>query len=631
MIAANAVFISDQKMDLSSHGIDCISFNEAPSYLARNHPSVIGTQSQMQNFAQVKNLLEQEKNKNTHKRFLIVNTDLDAEHLVQLHNSLKNMWVIEQNTAQPLHTFFEQALDQFYELEQGKKLVELVNEKNDELKRLMLQLEEKVESRQQLLESTKQKNTRARQRLELLKKTLVQIYPATSIHEIEHGISETLKKEFSISWVSIRLASQSNLSEKKDEIKFFQVPLKLDQKDFGHLLFFKEKNEPFDSKEKRFLTQVAEAASMSIERIFQYEKSQELKRQWETTFDAISDPICLTDIDFNILRVNAQFLKKIRATHEREPIGQKCYESLFQRSQPCEGCDRGKAFKIRNIKNNKSSDVYEVYSNNLGSTDQAVFFQMYRDITQDLNLQRQVIESAKMAELGTISSSIAHELNNPIGGMLNFVQLMKMDLTSEENYYSDILEIEKGIFKCKNIVKNLLGFSRKSFHADLASVNLNEVIEQAIKITELKTRSIGITIKYQPPTEDFILPGRYNLLTHAVRNILQNSEESLIEKRKNQKKFSGQIDITLESNSEQFIIGICDNGDPIDEKDRYRIFDPLYTTKDPETNSGLGLTLALQIVKEHNGHIEVTISKDKKMCVQLIFSKPQGQSGLSTF
>ncbi|MEM7647051.1 MAG: HAMP domain-containing sensor histidine kinase, partial [Pseudomonadota bacterium] len=387
----------------------------------------------------------------------------------------------------------------------------------------------------------------------------------------------------------------------------------------------------FDPKEKRFLTQIAEAVSLSIERTFQNQKTHELKRQWEATFDAISDPICLTDQDYNILRVNAGFLKRTQTQSSRDHRLKKCYQSLFGREEPCQGCQRGQVFQVRNGEATGRMEIFDVYSNDLSQDNNIVYFQMYRDITSNLNLQRQIIETAKMAELGTISSSIAHELNNPIGGMLNFVQLMKMDLSGEEDFFEDIQEIEKGIIKCKDIVKNLLGFSRKSFHNDVQEIFLKEVIDQAIMITELKTRSIGIQILFDCDNGELSIPGRYNLLTHAIRNILQNAQESLVQKRKQDKGFQGVIEVLLSEKNGSIEIEICDNGDGISDEKQGQIFDPLYTTKDPETNPGLGLTLALQIVKEHNGTILVSTRKDKKLSFKLVFFKSEVQSGQSEF
>ncbi len=623
MISANAAFLSDQEVDLKEFGIEWIATEQAAEFLSQSSPSVLALQTNPENFKSLFECVETLKKRQPDTQVVVLYSKLGKDQLKKIINHLRPFKIIEAKSAPELTSLFELGFQKYFESQQEKQLLGMINEKNQELKQLTVSLEKKVNDRQTELEESRLKNISAGNRLKILKETLVQIYQSSSIPEIERNIAQILKKEFEVEWLQIRSRAQSNLNNKKGKIKFYKTKLKVGTQEYGHIFFAKKENKSFDKKEKRFLNQVAEAVSLSIERTVQYIKSQELKTQWEATFDAISDPICLTDQDYNILRVNSNFLEKTQIPSYQETIGKKCYEKLFNRSTPCEGCHRGEIFQIRNPGGKRDPEVYDVYSNNLGESDQAIYFQMYRNVTNELNLQRQVIETAKMAELGTISSSIAHELNNPIGGMLNFVQLMKMDLEGTEEFYDDILEIEKGIIKCKNIVKNLLGFARKSFNTEITAINLVEVIEQAIKITELKTRSIGIKIKFDPTIAEAMVEGRFNLLTHAIRNVLQNSQESLIAKRQKDKHFQGVIDIEILQEESQFKIKITDNGEGLVDGTEDKIFDPLFTTKDPETNSGLGLTLALQIVKEHKGQIYVSTDKDKNLCINVLFTKSE--------
>jgi two-component system NtrC family sensor kinase len=631
LISANAVLISDEKIDLSSAGIETIPLAMAKAYLDESNPSVLGAHFTPESQKALLQLLKSEQIKNPNKSFIVYYDQLSSKDLIHINNHLHPTKVLNSSEHMRSPHVFQECFAHYFEQEQNAQLVSLVQEKNEELKKLTADLEEKVESRQKQLEKSLLKNTNAKKTLQVLKLTLMQIYQAASIREIEHGVTFALSKEFGVSAVRIRRPSQSNFSQGQDSPYFYEVSLTIGNKNFGDIFFYRTQKKSFTAQDKRFFNQVAEAVSLSMDRTIQLINSQELKTQWEATFDAISDPICLTDEDYNIQRINAAFLEQTQTEKYQVHIGKKCYASLFGRSTPCEGCQRGQVFQLRNPAQTPKSEVFEVYSNNLGDSQKAIYFQMYRDVTRDLNLQRQVIESAKMAELGTISSSIAHELNNPIGGMLNFVQLMKMDLTGDEDFYNDILEIEKGIIKCKNIVKNLLGFSRKSFNSDIQEVNLVEVVEQAIKITELKTRSIGIQIQFDRDQPEVFLQGRFNLLTHAIRNILQNSQESLIAQRKQDKHFKGRISIVLRERPDEVILEIQDNGEGIEDEILHKIFDPLFTTKDPETNSGLGLTLALQIVKEHNGTITVSTDKDKKLSLVVRFFKSEVQSGPSGF
>jgi signal transduction histidine kinase len=252
---------------------------------------------------------------------------------------------------------------------------------------------------------------------------------------------------------------------------------------------------------------------------------------------------------------------------------------------------------------------------------QRSYFHLYRDVSQQLGLERQLIESAKMAELGTISSSIAHELNNPLGGMINFIQLIKMDLNPEDSLYSDINEMEVAAQRCKEIIKNLLGFSRISHESETQNLSLIDVIQRAIMITELRTRSMGVRIDCQWPEQKIMVRGRFNPLAQVFCNILQNAYESILEKRKKNSSFAGRIAIEISCEPKAIDVKILDDGLGLSKNLDHHFFDPLFTTKDPNKHSGLGLTLARQILTEHTAQIELTSEKDGKTCAQIRFPR----------
>ena len=122
----------------------------------------------------------------------------------------------------------------------------------------------------------------------------------------------------------------------------------------------------------------------------------------------------------------------------------KCYKALFNRNKPCENCKLGNEFfwadqKHENIitityKVSSQTIEFDLYNKNL-------FVNIYNDVSEQQRIERIILESAKMAELGTIGSSIAHELNNPLGGMLSFIQLIRMDLKGDEHYHEDIIQM----------------------------------------------------------------------------------------------------------------------------------------------------------------------------------------------
>lgn len=158
-------------------------------------------------------------------------------------------------------------------------------------------------------------------------------------------------------------------------------------------------------------------------------------------------------------------------------------------------------------------------------------------------MERQILESAKMAELGTIGSSIAHELNNPLGGILSFTQLIKMDMKPEHPMYQDIVEMEKGVQRCKEIVQNLLGFTRDPNFDKESIYPLYEVYDRAFKIIELQFKGEGIKYSLPPPDKSIIVLGHFNLLAQAFKNLLQFFSERITRELKIEANFEPLLEV----------------------------------------------------------------------------------------
>lgn len=520
------------------------------------------------------------------------------------------------NTKNPvvLQRAIEEALEFAQLNKQEQVLYELFKEQNKELQKISQTLEERIEKRQSHLEEARAKLSTTNEKNLFLQKCLFAIHNSTHFTDLEKNVTQLLKEPFSLDWFRISLGpSKLNLSSplKDDDLHHHRIPLINANQEFGQLIFARQTSGSFRREERDFLEQVGQAIALSVERMLQIERNKDLQAQWQSTFNAISDLVCLIDEDYNLRLTNQQ-------THNNS-VGKKCYAALFQRTSPCPDCQRGKPFRLR--EHNKNTQIYDVFSQSMTVDYQKSYFHLYRDISQQLSLERQLVESAKLAELGTISSSIAHELNNPLGGMLNFIQLLKMDLPTGDPITADIQEMEVAAHRCKDIVKNLLSFSRTSGESEFREVVLQDVIHRAIMITELKTRSQGVRIDAPASTTAVIVRGRFNTLAQVFCNLLQNAYESILEKRKQNSGFQGHIQILLKATANDIILQIIDDGIGLANSGEHHFFDPLFTTKDPEKHSGLGLTLARQILVEHSAQIQLTSQKDGKTCAEIRFPR----------
>ena len=570
--------------------------------------------------AKIEALLSELRDKKFQTQVIFFNCQLPQEKLVELFNIIKPLSITFKNDPAELEKNINRAFETVRELQQTKSLVELFNDQNKELKKISVDLEAKIEKRQAHLQEAKQKLSITNKKNMFLHKCLLAIHSAETISDLEVIVTSNLRESMNLSWFKIEFSyNVSEMSvEKNPYLSSYRIPILRDQIKYGDLVFAREGKdmEPFKKEEKQLLNLLGEGIILSVDKLLQIEKNNELQYQWQSTFNAISDPVCLIDENYNLTSANQTFLQR---SGRRSIEGAKCYEALFQRTSPCVDCHRGNHFRLRDQQD--SSHMYDVFSQTMQIDYQKNYFHLYRDISRQLGLERQIVESAKMAELGTIGSSIAHELNNPLGGMLNFIQLIRMDLSKDDPLYEDIIEMEKGALKCKDIVQNLLNFTRHGSLGEAQDLSLIEVVHRAILITELRTRALGIKIDLQWPEEKIMVHGRFNPLAQAICNVLQNAYEAILTRRKKEETFPGTISVSLREDASGYTLRIIDDGAGLDEKIVHQIFDPLFSTKDPDRHSGLGLTLAQQILSEHQGLLVVTPQKDGKTCFCLCFPR----------
>lgn len=194
--------------------------------------------------------------------------------------------------------------------------------------------------------------------------------------------------------------------------------------------------------------------------------------------------------------------------------------------------------------------------------------------------QAQLIQSAKMASVGQLASGVAHEINNPLGGLLNNIQMIRENIGKRkdpnlEEFKGTLDEIEESALRCKKAVQDLLDFSRITGWP-FKLVSLNEVIESAIALIEGKTQFDNIIIQKQLQLDLPLILGDYQYLQQVVFNIVFNAKEAIKEKPKKQ---GGLIIINTQYQQEKnaILLSISDNGIGIPKENMDRIFEPFFT------------------------------------------------------
>lgn len=480
----------------------------------------------------------------------------------------------------------------------------LFREQTTRLNQFNKELEERVEKRQRSLRKSQQKLDIANRHTEVLHAIFVAVHSSLSISELESQLRKILDKYLGVTFLQIRFPFQTSMLSQPG---FYHTePLTISGRTIAELVL-KRDPEPFTEQEDEFLQEIADATVIGVDRLVKLAQAEVLKHQWQATFDAIAQPICLTDAEFRILRTNRRYRELAHQT-ELELVNRNCFSSFFSAEVASELMARKLPFQIKkNRWENGLPQTFEVKAQVLPAVtfDEEVRLVLFNDISLQLHAERQILESSKMAELGLIGSSIAHELNNPLGGMLSFIQLILMDLATPSPLREDILEMESATKRCSEIVQNLLGFARKSPTLEKGRYDLRLLISQALKITDLQTRSQGVTVNVSLPDQPLWIHAQENQITQALCNLVQNATEAVLEKRKADPRVPCEINIRLSHSQNQDWIEIQDSGVGMSPEVQSKIFNPLFTTKNSQLNSGLGLTIAYKIIHEHNGQLEI--------------------------
>jgi signal transduction histidine kinase len=221
---------------------------------------------------------------------------------------------------------------------------------------------------------------------------------------------------------------------------------------------------------------------------------------------------------------------------------------------------------------------------------------VFRDVSDRAHLEAITRQSEKMAAIGQLAAGVAHELNNPLSVILGFAQSLIRRITHTDPTSLPLLSIERESLRCRTLVQNLLIFSREH-KPGFSPEDPVGVIKSALMLIETQTRVKKINIVTEFPTEAPTVQMDGNQLQQVIINLCTNAIDAM--------PAGGTLTIGFQCHNDAVEIRVADTGTGIPAEIQAKIWEPFFTTKEVGKGTGLGLSLIYEIIKKHNGRIDL--------------------------
>ena len=211
--------------------------------------------------------------------------------------------------------------------------------------------------------------------------------------------------------------------------------------------------------------------------------------------------------------------------------------------------------------------------------------------------QLALVQSEKMAAVGTLSAGLAHEVKNPLSAVLGYAQLAKRKLEQPEALKGHLDIIENETRRCNEIIGNLMQFSRAE-KGEFSEVSINAVIEKSIGIVDHQLSLNGVSIEKDLADDIPPVLGIANQLQQVLMNLSINAQQAMGED-------GGTVSFSSAVDADSVLVTVDDTGPGIPDEVAANIFEPFFTTKEAGEGTGLGLSVTYGIIQEHDGDIRV--------------------------
>jgi len=363
-----------------------------------------------------------------------------------------------------------------------------------------------------------------------------------------------------------------------------------------------------------------------IVEITERKQSEKQLKLLSAAIEQADESIVITDTEASIQYVNPAF-EKITGYSITEAIGQNprilqsgTNDALIYRTM-WDKLSSGQTWKGHFVNKKKDGTLYDEDANisPIRNTENEIinYVAVKRDITKELRKEEQLRQAQKMESIGTLAGGIAHDFNNILGTIMGYTELSVDEVDKDSNVRSSLLEILNATNRAKDLVQQILSFSRQTTQQK-KPIKIVPIVKETIKFIRA-TIPTTIDIHYNIGIENDIVIADPTQIHQVLMNLCTNAGHAMEEKGGElnisitETNYDFQIDQQLEQNSRSYIkITVSDTGHGIGKEILEKIFNPYFTTKKKGQGTGLGLAVVHGIVKDHGGIITVNSKKGER-------------------
>jgi len=316
---------------------------------------------------------------------------------------------------------------------------------------------------------------------------------------------------------------------------------------------------------------------------------------------------------------NKTALKVLGYNNEQDLLGTRVHDLIYNAKQVvlpkfadgcgvCQLCNNGKQVHFEQITLSGMSgtsipvELWSLPVEVKNGTDGGVI--TFIDISERLNLHKQNIRTAQLASIGELSASVAHEINNPISGVINYSQILLNKKDLNEMQVELVRRVQNEGLRVAKIVHNLLNYSRDS-HGEKRSSCIQEIVNEALSLLSPQLKKSGVTVRHEWAGSLPAVICNSQQIEQVLINILINAQQALGENKIDDRQIRISGGVVSEMEKKWLRLVLANNGPPIPRDIKERIFEPFVTTKPEGAGTGLGLSVSAKIMKKHDGEFRV--------------------------